>query len=141
MKIVCVVALCMLLAPGSRAMADGNTGMVRGHVNDQKNQPVEGASVTLNIDGEEITTTTGLDGFFVFLSVRPGLTYVTPEKMGYSWTCLPLYRVFANQTRDVGTIMLSNNPVDRETLGPRCEASLHSLLPNPGETADVYDIF
>lgn len=113
MKMFFVVAsLLVLLAPGSPAVADGTTGMVRGHVVDQDG-PVAGARITLKSDYDVITVLTDRNGFFVALSVHPGphadlrgktdllvgVRYL-PFDLSGSSKRIARYRNYAHATRD-----------------------------------------
>jgi tetratricopeptide (TPR) repeat protein len=82
--VVCTMMLGLaLVAPPARAQ----TGQVKGKVVDAKNQPVEGATVTIEATdgmGRKFTVKTKKNGEFVQIGLQPGAYKLTAEKDGLS---------------------------------------------------------
>lgn len=74
------VLLCVFLMMSVMAFAQG--GSIKGKVIDDTNQPLPGATVTL--DGTTIGATTGLDGTYHITGVKNGNYTVTARFVGYT---------------------------------------------------------
>jgi tetratricopeptide (TPR) repeat protein len=83
-----LLAACLLL--GAEARAQGS-GTARGKVVDDKDQPVEGAAVTLDFQGgvtRKHTTKSNKKGEFTQVGLNPGIYKVTVTKEGYQGSTL-----------------------------------------------------
>jgi len=81
-----ILFLCIFLLGASRAFAQFDSASVVGTVRDASGAMVPGAKVTLTSVETSISTakTTGDDGNYEFIAVKPGLYVVTAEKTGFA---------------------------------------------------------
>ena len=104
-----VAVACMALPNTATA---GTTGVISGYVLTMEGHPLQGATVQI-IDlpdarettrdsdfGRRLLTyrTTDANGFFVFLSMEPGLYAIRPVLSGWNFNCVPRVVVFADET-------------------------------------------
>ena len=82
--LACAGLLALVLAAPA---AEAQTGQVKGKVLDAKNQPVEGATVTIAASdggGRKFTVKTKKNGEFIQIGLQPGQYKLTAEKDGLS---------------------------------------------------------
>src|ERR1041384_6766124 len=81
----CALAIALLLS-AAPVRAQFDTGSIVGTVRDMTGAVVPGATVTLtnSATGLSVTKTTGADGNYEFVTVRPGIYLVTAEKAGFA---------------------------------------------------------
>lgn len=92
------------------ALADGNTGIVRGiAIRSDSNTPVSGSVIWVNASGKGSTQTDAQGRFYLF-NVTPGVTRVYVIASGFDAGCVT-GAIHANETLDV-TI-----PMGRRTIG------------------------
>ncbi len=103
----------------SRPAAAGTTGVISGHVFSNYGFPLGGATVELvNLRDSRVanrfvdfkrgvmdTRVTNGNGFFVFLSLDPGLYVLRPVLSGWNLYCLPRVFVAADQVSFVDVAM------------------------------------
>jgi len=94
------LALALAACTPVAALADGNTGMIRGVVRDFQGKPVAGASVYWTSPGGLGKTTTDRFGRFQFFGVVVGYTSVASSASGYNPRCRYGW-VSANQNVDL----------------------------------------
>jgi hypothetical protein len=70
--------------PVIRAVNNTTAGTIAGVVSDADEVPIQGAAVTLLLDGVETTAQTGEDGFYAFPGIPAGTYALSVEKEGYS---------------------------------------------------------
>jgi hypothetical protein len=113
------LAFFLLVAATRGAALAGTTGAVSGHVFDQNGFPIIGATVQIaplrdpNELNREVdlhrdvidTRSTNAHGFFVFLSLDPGLYVIRPVLPGWNFYCMPRMVVFADQTSFIDLYM------------------------------------
>jgi len=101
-----VVALLPLAATA------GTTGVISGYVMTMEGHPLPGATVQIvdlpyagqpvrDVDfGRRLldARTTDSNGFFVFLSMNPGIYEIRPVMSGWNFYCVPRIVVFADET-------------------------------------------
>ena len=111
------IAASLLLMPA--VAAAGTTGVISGHVYSEYGFPLGGATVELvnlrdsHILNREVdfkrgvidTRVTDGSGFFVFLSLDPGLYVVRPLLNGWDLYCLPRVIVAADQVSFIDMAM------------------------------------
>ena len=133
MKFLVALMAAMLLG-GTVAFADG---MVTVHVVDAATgRPVSGQSVRLTDASGHFVAATDRRGNAHFLTVPVGRSSVDATAGAYRSRCQPYFTVSSNQHR---IITIDVERIGKETeAGPLCPLS---GLVNPGESADVYDIF
>lgn len=133
MKILAAIAAAMLLTAAS-ALADGT---VRVRVVDAATQhPVSGVVVTVDtLAGVEYQETTDKYGIAHFLTVPDGRAAALVRDEPYLSLCQNLFTVSSTQWREMTL------EVTRERSGVRPRACTISNLVNPGEGADVYNVF
>lgn len=74
-----ILALLLALAASIQCIA-GTTGVMHGYVRDENGQPVADALVSVMSPSQTADTYTDKSGFFVFLSLPPGVYTVDAEK-------------------------------------------------------------
>jgi len=125
-----------LLLGGGVALADG---MVTVHVaNARSGKPVVGQTVHLTDAAGDFVATTDKLGNAIFMNVPAGRSSVDATAGPYASRCQPYFTVSSYQHR---VVRLDVDPVPANanvTAGPLCPLS---SLVNPGEGADVYNIF
>jgi len=106
---ILMAGVCALLPLGANA---GTTGTISGYVFTMEGHPLPGAAVQIvdlpyasepvrDIDFTRRildVRTTDSNGFFVFLSMDPGLYEIRPVLAGWNFNCVPRVVVFADQT-------------------------------------------
>lgn len=133
MKFFIAVLAAMVLG-GAVALADG---AVTVHVVDAATgKPVAGQSVRLTDASGDFVAATDKHGNAHFLTVPVGRSSIDATAGAYRSRCQPYFTVSSNQHRVVR--------IDVERAGKQAEAGplcpLSGLV-NPGESADVYNIF
>ena len=94
------LALALAACTSVAALADGNTGMIRGVVRDIHGTPIAGAPVYWSNPGGLDKTTTDRFGRFQFFGVVVGYTNVFSTATGYTPHCRKGW-VSANQAVDL----------------------------------------
>lgn len=106
---IVLAVVCPLLPLAANA---GTTGTISGYVFTMEGHPLPGAAVQIvdlpfaNQPVREMdfsrrllaVRTTDSNGFFVFLSMEPGLYEIRPVLPGWNFYCVPRVVVFADQT-------------------------------------------
>lgn len=102
MKSLRIALVLALIAPTPvAALADGNTGMIRGIVRTYvTGKPIANADVYWVNPSGIGRTRTDRDGRFYFLNVTPGLTTLSVRRLGYSTMCMK-GTLNANETVDL----------------------------------------
>lgn len=112
-------------------------GAISGKVTDGTN-PVEGAIVSLTIDGQKYSALTAADGSYTIASVPVGTGYViTAEKEGYLGNSNPVNVTADQQTSDVNITMskvVINRVVTFDKNGGDTEATPSSMTVQDGGT-------
>lgn len=126
--------LAAMLLGGTVALADGTLTV---HVVDAATgKPLAGQSVRLTDASGDFVAATDKRGNAHFLAVPVGRSSVDATAGAYRSRCQPYFTVSSNQHRIV-TIDVERTGKQTEA-GPLCPLS---GLVNPGESADVYNIF
>ena len=125
---VLIAGACLLPPIAARA---GTTGTISGYVFTMEGHPLPGAAVQIvdlpyasepsrdNDFNKRLLAvrTTDSNGFFVFLSMEPGLYEIRPVLAGWNFDCVPRVVVFADQTSFIDLSM-----TDLELFEP-CEGT------------------
>lgn len=112
-------------------------GIVTVHVVDAKSgKPVQGQNVRLTNASGHFVATTDKRGDALFISVQSGHASVEATGRNYVTRCQPYFTVSSEQHRIVTVRVQPNAPTGQ--TGPLC--AVPGLL-QPGEGADVYDIY
>ena len=83
-------------------------GIIKGRVYDAKtNQPVEFASIL--IQGTTTSSTSDLDGNYLFTGVDPGFKHLVVSLVGFQTTVSPEFQVQGNQTTFIDVAMLQSD--------------------------------
>jgi protocatechuate 3,4-dioxygenase beta subunit len=104
------------------AATAGTTGVINGHVFDEYGRPLQGATVQLialrtpNESNKEVDPAThalqvrltSSSGFFVFISVDPGVYQIRTIAQGLYFVCPPRVLVFADQSTFVDLVALDH---------------------------------
>ncbi len=134
MKIAPLLAV-LLLCGGAVALADG---MVTVHAVDARtHKPLVGRKVRLTNAFTDLVSVTNRAGDALFLTVPDGRTTIDIDDARYRSRCTPYFTVSFNQ-HSIVTVHLIAASVRESTPAPLCPLS---RLVNPGEGADVYDVF
>ncbi|MDQ2817330.1 MAG: TonB-dependent receptor [Candidatus Eremiobacteraeota bacterium] len=127
-------ALVAFVFQGTWALA-GTTGRLSGRVITNEGAPVAGARVTASSPSQTVSTTTGSEGSFSFVSLNPDTYTVTLSKEGYEPTSQQGVTVIADQGATV--TLRTNRSV--KTIGQVTTRAAAELV-RPGTTADVYSV-
>lgn len=106
---VLMAGVCALIPFAAKA---GTTGVISGYVFTMEGHPLPGAAVQIvdlpyasqpvrDLDFNRrllAVRTTDANGFFVFLSMDPGIYEIRPVLAGWNFYCVPRIVVFADQT-------------------------------------------
>ena len=124
-----LITLMILL--DSHAAKAGTTGVLSGHIFSDLGFPLGGATVEIvgvrdfRLSNRQLdfqrgvldTRITDGNGFFVFLSVEPGLYAIRPLLQGWNYNCLPRVVVVADQTSFIDLAM--TQPQEQINCGPQ----------------------
>jgi len=127
-------ALVVFVFQGTWALA-GTTGRLSGRVVTNEGAPVAGARVTASSPSQTISTTTGSEGSFSFVSLNPDTYSVTLSKEGYEPTSQQGVTVIADQ----GATVTLRTQRSIKTIGQVTTRAAAELV-KPGTTADVYAV-
>ncbi|MBC5811325.1 MAG: carboxypeptidase regulatory-like domain-containing protein [Candidatus Eremiobacteraeota bacterium] len=113
-----LAVLCCMTFVYRAALADGNTGTVRGFVTFGDRTPVCGALVVLSSPREPtLTTWTGRDGSYVFLAVFPGDVTVQLAPVDYTSYSGPAEELRTSRRVHVSPNLVSEANRDHVRMG------------------------
>ena len=129
-------AALLLVASGLLQRADaGTTGTLIGYVFSQEGAPLLGAQVAAASASQAATTTTDVQGHFVFVALIPDTYTVTVSKSGFRTVSQPGVEIAADNTQTVELVTQR----EATTLGKIVISETAGLL-KPGTTQDVYAV-
>src|SRR5579872_5187760 len=98
-RTLCIVGLATVFS-ASCAMAQSNSAVILGTVNDTSGAAIAGAKVTIVNQGTNIATTalTKSDGQYTVTNLQPGAYRVTAASTGFAEKSVRDITVFVNQT-------------------------------------------
>ena len=135
MKILAALAASMLIT-GTAALADGSVSVRV--IDAASHRPVKGVTVTVESHaGMVYESNTDKNGIAHFLTVPDGRTLAVVQQPQYVSLCQNVFAVSSLQRREMTLEVASGR--NAAQVQPRICAL--SNLVNPGEGADVYDIF
>lgn len=131
---------CQVLSAAEGAPADKASGAFKGVVIDQKTQePLAGANVI--VQNSRRGAVTNRNGEFLISNVAPGTYTLLIEYIGYSAHKLTGISVAANQTVDLKTILLEEEPIPlREIVVTPGSYAIMGREPSPRQTLTSEDI-
>jgi hypothetical protein len=136
MKTLAAIAAAMLLTSAA-ALADGSVSVRV--IDAASHKPVKGVTVTVESHaGIVYESSTDKNGMAHFLTVPDGRALAVVQDRDYVSLCQNVFAVSALQRREM-TLEVASPRSGSGELHPRICAL--SNLVNPGEGADVYDIF
>ncbi len=104
--------------------ASAGTGVIRGLVTDADGELVQGAQVTLSVNGVTRVASSTLDGHFTFADVAPGPFQVTVMATGRA-PAMQSGRLAAGESFDAGMVVLhASANVNVEVLSPHAAAEV-----------------
>lgn len=114
-KHLVLLILISALSAGSAAVAQGQTGGMKGKVRSANGDGVSGAAVTARQNGQDIKTVqTDRKGKFEMSGLSAGTYNLIIDKNGYGSGLLSNVEIKTNQTRDLGDRLIL--AVDKGTL-------------------------
>lgn len=136
MKTLAAIAAAMLLT-ATAALADGSVSVRV--IDAASHRPVKGVTVTVESHaGMVYESSTDRNGIAHFLTVPDGRALAVVQDRDYVSLCQNVFAVSSLQRRE----MTLEVATPRNAVGPvRPRICVLSNLVNPGEGADVYDIF
>jgi len=120
-SLIAFVAICLI--PGV-VIAQTTSGEIRGRVVDSADAALAGADVTLTneLTGEHLTTTTSSSGDFIFVGLQPGLFSVSAKAPGFKQFDKRDLRLSASERLSAGTLKLQVGAVT-QTMTVTAEAT------------------
>jgi hypothetical protein len=132
-RIALVLAVAVSLAFPAHALA-AVTGGIAGFVHDDTGAPVAGVTITASSPSQVATTTTDVQGHFVFLVLAPDTYTLNVRKDGYRSVSVAGNTVFADQTQQVAITM------PRAIRVIATERTNAASLVKPGVGGDLYNV-
>lgn len=107
-------------------------GIIKGRIYDAKtNQPIEFASII--IQGTKVSSTSDLDGNYIFTGVEPGFKHMVVSLIGFQTTVSSEFQVQGNQTTfldialEESTVQLNEVTVRQNFMAKKIESPLSVL--------------
>ena len=117
-RVALTIAVFLAISLPAWAQTQITTGVIQGTVTDQSGAVVPGANVEVkNVDTNNVRTqTTGTDGRFVFLQLRPGMHRVTVTLQGFATHVQEDVSVTVGQSVTVNPVMKVSGTAETVTV-------------------------